>query len=692
MEQELNTEWMEERYELAVGRLTEIVREQNLYAELTKEAYVATICEKALLLGELVHEDRKTLLMERTLEEWKECQNAYYDIVLPKAYETSFANPTVSVRVFGVELGQLLCYLLTETINLIPTAVKGDLEQIVMQMELVLEIVSMLQDEETTWEHIKNTIYYFEHDYSELIVEKRVAALLDDTDRFAFDIIMKSDLEDLRYLFAYGDYITENEIGMAAYFNKLDEEKIDALAGTYTQGYEEGFRLAGIDLSKKRTVNIRYGIGQERMIRAAITQFAKMGLEPIIFGVPGRRINKKGQIRSGYLATSVNRQFEFDHRMDEGIFLDKNLVERKLEVLKQAYEKRKELAKDYAGPAVVETFGEIPFQPVAKDASVKLTEKQQELSVEYTTQSSAIVNEYIRRDQYSFTIIAYPVPEIGEQFEEIFDEIVKVNTLDKRLYREIQQTLIQELDQAVSVRILGKDDNETNLTVQMREGTNIEKETNFENCLADVNIPVGEVFTSPKLSGTNGVLFVSEVFLNDLLYKNLRISFEDGMVKDYTCSNFASEDKNKSYIRENVLFNHETLPIGEFAIGTNTTAYVMAHKYDIVYKLPILIAEKMGPHFAVGDTCYSHSEENRVYNPDGREIVAKDNECSLLRKSNPDKAYFNCHTDITIPYRELGAIVSVHADGTEVELIRDGRFVLPGTEQLNAPFDGEELS
>ena len=109
----------------------------------------------------------------------------------------------------------------------------------------------------------------------------------------------------------------------------------------------------------------------------------------------------------------------------------------------------------------------------------------------------------------------------------------------------------------------------------------------------------------------------------------------------------------------------------------------MANKYDIVYKLPILIVEKMGPHFAVGDTCYSHSEENRLYNPDGKEIVAKDNECSILRKESEEKAYFNCHTDITIPYEEIGSITSVHKDGTEVVVMENGRFVLPGTEELN---------
>mgnify|MGYP000573923308 CR=1 FL=1 len=64
----------------------------------------------------------------------------------------------------------------------------------------------------------------------------------------------------------------------------------------------------------------------------------------------------------------------------------------------------------------------------------------------------------------------------------------------------------------------------------------------------------------------------------------------------------------------------------------------------------------MGPHFAVGDTCYSWSEENKLYNPDGKEIVAKDNSVSILRKEDVSKAYFQCHTDITIPYEELEEI------------------------------------
>ena len=216
---------------------------------------------------------------------------------------------------------------------------------------------------------------------------------------------------------------------------------------------------------------------------------------------------------------------------------------------------------------------------------------------------------------------------------------------------------------------------------------NPDKETIFENCVADVNIPVGEVFTSPVLEGTEGTLHVSRVFLNELEYHNLSIQFKDGMIEDYTCDNFDDAQKCKEYIKANVLFNHETLPMGEFAIGTNTTAYMMAKKYNIGSCLPILIAEKTGPHFAVGDTCYSWSEDTPVYNPDGKEIVARDNEVSVLRKTEPEKAYYNCHTDITIPYDELGRITAIGKDGTEVDIIVDGRFVVPGTEELNKPLD-----
>ena len=412
-----------------------------------------------------------------------------------------------------------------------------------------------------------------------------------------------------------------------------------------------------------------------------------MGLECIIYRKAVSRVNIREANQIGYYGAFPNRQYEYDHKGDGALFMDKAFAQRKLGVLRTAYEQYRELAGVHGGPAVMEVFGEHPFEPKTKPEALRLDEKQQEVQVYLNSRMGQMVNEYIPGEERSFTIIAFPVPEIGNQFEEIFRETMKINTLDYMTWQQIQQRLIDVLDKGTYVRITGKGANQTDLKVALWPVEDPDHETIFENCVADVNIPVGEVFTSPKLKGTDGVLHVTGVYLDGLFFQDLKLFFQDGMVKDYQCRNYEEEEENRRYIRENVFMHHETLPLGEFAIGTNTTAYMAAKRYHIGGRLPILIAEKTGPHFAVGDTCFSWEEDVLTRNPDGKRMIAKENECSMLRKEDPSKAYFNCHTDITIPYDELGKITVFHKDGSQTVLIQDGRFVLPGTEKLNEPLE-----
>ena len=161
--------------------------------------------------------------------------------------------------------------------------------------------------------------------------------------------------------------------------------------------------------------------------------------------------------------------------------------------------------------------------------------------------------------------------------------------MDYKKYQKIQQTIIDTLDTCEWVEIKGKGENETDLLIHLHTLTDAKTQTNFENCVADVNIPLGEVFTSPVLAGTGGMLHVSKVYLNGLQFCDLKLVFDCGQVIDYSCSNFETEEENRKYIEDNILFHHPKLAMGEFAIGTNTTAYVAAQKYNIADKLPILI-------------------------------------------------------------------------------------------------------
>ena len=449
-----------------------------------------------------------------------------------------------------------------------------------------------------------------------------------------------------------------------------------------------GFITGRKDITKKKTVNIRYHLGFERMVKAAVLQFREMGLQTVIYRHALHAVNRRNQFRNGFTGGIANPQFDYDHRQDSALFLDPDFVKRKLRAMQTSYDEYADLADVHGGPAVIETFGEKPFSPVSKPESWAFTEAQQKLQLELDNESGQITNRYIKGEERSFTIIAYPIPEIGEEYPAIMDETIRLNTLDYQTYEDLQQKMIDVLDTCEYARIIGTNGNKTDLKVMLTDLADPAKQTKFENCVADVNIPVGEVFTSPKLAGTEGMLYVSRVYLNELEYTELEIHVKDGRVTEYDCANFADPAEGKKLIKDNILYHHETLPMGEFAIGTNTTAYRMGRMYEIEDRLPILIAEKTGPHFAFGDTCYSHAEDVAVYNPDGKEIIARDNEISVLRKEDMDKAYFQCHTDITIPYDELGALYGVTADGEEKWIIKDGRFVLPGTEELNKPLEG----
>lgn len=662
---------MRERYELAIERIGEIPSEKTI-----KEPYldyfhkVAQFCIK---IGEVFNEVADNQYANKSFEELKELNDSIYEDIEPENYEHSYANPAYACEKLGENYGKVFSCLYARLRASFYGALEYSLFDMTINMELFIQIYNLMEEEDdSTYKEVRSALYYTITDYSEEICYHNTRRLLDPELSYATDIVMNSDLNDLRYLYQYGERITDNEIKTAEFMNQLSQEKIDAMASTYTEGYRIGFELANIDLSKKGIVNVRYEIGFERMVRAAIKQFAKLGLKPTI----DRKRDHK-----------FNKQYDYDHRYDYALYFDKAYIEKRLAHLRKGYEAFKEQASLFAGPALIETFGEKPFTPVSKAECNKLSEKQLKLDVEFNRDVRLLMNEYIKGEERSFTIIAYPNPEIGPDFEKIFEETVKVNTLDYNLYKNIQQHLIDALDQGQYVHVVGAGVNKTDIKVQLHQLDDPKTQTVFENCLADVNIPVGEVFTSPVLTGTQGVLHVSDVYLRNYRYINLELTLKDGKIVDYTCNNFEEEAENKRFIKENLLFNHETLPIGEFAIGTNTTAYAMGRVFNIQDKLPVLIAEKTGPHFAMGDTCYGMSEDVKTYNPDGKEMVAKDNECSIIRKTDISKAYFGCHTDITIPYDELGEISVYKKDGTKIMLIKDGRFVLPGTEELNKPLD-----
>lgn len=674
------------RFETALNTVRDLFDEsKNGKSEL--DHYIQKSSSFILEMAKLMEEVGEAYFTEHSFEQLLELNRNYYQDIIGDAYQVSYANPAFCSERFQEKKGQILAYLYTQIRQFVAFAFEKDQASMTWNMEVFIKCMRSIKEngkEEDLIEIVRKDALEDIEDKLELSYLRRFSNEFDCYSK----IIKNIDLTDTRYIFRYGMYISDNEVKLLDFFAQVEPSIVKNLARTYVEAFVRGFERNDVDLAKKRTVNMGYQIGFEAMMKEAYQLLQEHHLEPLVY------YDVKGVARPRIMNTKPSKQMEYDHRFDDALYFTTELAEVMMKTWEKIFARHEESLRQFAGPAIVEVFGEKPFVPVSNDYAISYSKEMQSMKSDYTNSYQSLFSNYLPGSDYSFVLISYPLPEISPSFstyQEIFYDTMEVNNLDEEKYMKIQQTIIEALDQGAAVHISGRNGNRTNLRVALNTNLDLRTQTNFNNCTADVNVPVGEVFTSPKLEGTNGILHVKEVYLNGLLYKDLEIHFTEGVMSSYTCKNFEEEEKNIKYVMENLTQPHQFLPLGEFAIGTNTTAYAMAKRHGIERIIPILIGEKMGPHFAIGDTCYTWSEDTKVYNPDGREIVARENERTCLRKSDPKKAYTYKHTDITIPYSELDAIVVENRDHSTTDIIRQGRFVLENTQELNEPLLTTEL-
>lgn len=604
-----------------------------------------------------------------TLERLREVNGYWYAPLGSEAYEDDFANPDFAAQAFGLSEGQHLSAFRYDVFGLLSAAAHHETGVIAR----FLETLDKLSKAGPAAAETVIRDYYRSPDRAQLagMLRRR----FDPRENTLGERLETACTGDLSFLFLHGLKVDRAHEEMASFLFGLPESDLRDIGDTLADAYSLGLREDGKDSFKSRNVvTVILPMGGEALFRHIRASFDRVGL--LAHAAPVHR-------------TPSNRQANYDHRFKYALYLDQNTVDNQIAMRREVFDELSGVLHAYSGVAHVGLFGEQPFSPSPRKSMVRADREMSALYNRFTQLGAALQQDHLPQYETSFSMISFPSPEIGPAFHEIFRDCVKVNTLSNSDYRPVQGALITAMDGAERVRVLGAPGNDTDITVILHPLSDPGKETAFENCLASVNIPVGEVFTSPVLQGTNGVLHVSEAFLDGLKYTDLRMVFRDGEAVEWSCSNFDDPEKGREYIRENIFYPHESLPLGEFAIGTNTVAYAMGVKHGIMGLLPVLILEKTGPHFAVGDTCYKREEDQARFDSDsGKRLVAVENERSALRSTDPDRAYTNRHVDITLPYSGLDSIRAIHPDGRQVFLMRGGRFVLPGTEMLNLPLEG----
>ena len=622
--------------------------------------------------------------IEKLVDETKENTNATYNAcneffyeLQTKNYESSWANTAFAAEKLPGKLASLLSAIYYEAFQLPQLFRTGRLSEFDNYLQLVSDLalkrkdLNFMSNSPLAYSSLMEIYRNYKITNLPYSAESDILKLYGIEDAPIEKVIHGKTPSSENFLYSYGIEVGPLD---TEYFNYIvmQENSLAVQADIFVKSFKEGLIRNATKAGSRNAIRLGYSMGQEPFVTAIKKKLENEGYKG--YG-------------SYFYRIPENRQAAFDHKFDEALIFDSAYKNLQIKYISEAMEKHKEKLNSYLGIMLVESFGEEPFSPVSKASNLKMNRTQNELKQKLTNERMNLKEKYLPSEETSFCILGLPTSHAGKKLPEIFEATCRINAMANEEYEPVQQLVVDAADKGEYIIVQGRGLNKTDIKIALPKIPEPKTQSNFVNCVAEVNVPLGEVFTTPKLEGTNGLLHLPDIYLDGFQYFNLRLYFKDGMISDYGCTNFDTVTENNNFVKENLLYPYDTLPMGEFAIGTNTLAYVLAQKLNITKILPVLIVEKMGPHFAIGDTCFSHVEDVPFYNfIDGKEVIARDNEFCQKRNLDISDGYTSVHTDITIPYDEIGLIAAVTPEGKTLKIIEDGRFVLAGTKLLNEPF------
>lgn len=155
-------------------------------------------------------------------------------------------------------------------------------------------------------------------------------------------------------------------------------------------------------------------------------------------------------------------------------------------------------------------------------------------------------------------VMRYPSPANAQSarmpFEKYEDLVFNATSFDYSTMKKAMQHLKDVMDKTDKVRITGPN---TDLTFSIKDIPAIV-------CAGEMNLPDGEVYTSPVKDSVNGVLTYNTTSLyNGTLYENVSFTFENGKIVK------ASALQGNDKINDLLNTDEGARYIGEFAIGVN---------------------------------------------------------------------------------------------------------------------------
>lgn len=730
--------------------------------------YSKAMGDYLMLLCQLEEGRTEEYLKTASLKDLQEDQNHFFGMILKENYVSDMASTTY-MNTMVRDIGPVLAMFTAEFIRGAEDAICHRRFMLAKKIELYFELHKRLGKGQVRAENLAGLLREYMSQNAAMEEEMRILKNYSPSDETNTEIVASANLMEPYYLYELGTPVGSDERGWQRFFASMESDTIEKIADAVVEGFtgsltketnSRGYRrYNGFDRSYESSDDREERVYEPEMVRNLIAIDYPLGCEMIVRAIM-EKLREKGY--SSFVreitTTAISEAFKRDHQGDPIRSMDRAVMENHAALTESIAKDNKCLLKSYLGAIRIVMPEEKAYSDLQQEMhrarsqggrvqrpagrySIGAAEEKRKMYREFLLEEETVLRSVGLMENTHILNVTFPAFEETENFPETFDNWMQISLMEHHAERSLK-AFADAMDKGSFIYLQGGMEknaegediqNETDLLIAMRTLKDPSKETNVQTSSTAGNLPCGSVRTIPQKMESNGVLHLVHAVIDGTEFTDLKLTFEDGMLVDYTAGGFEEEEEAKKFVRDKLLHGGFDAALAEFAMGVHSQLFDAAYSEEMQGILPEAMREAFDVSIVLGENCMEREDYCRM-NPishkkvcvyeeeiqeteevkeaaavETNETAAETNEAEVKEETEESAASsesadekeggkkegsgkeeshrrrysFPLRRRISIPYGSIGSLKIINENGSFNDIYRGRTFVLIGTDPLN---------
>ncbi|MCF0136491.1 MAG: hypothetical protein HUJ69_08740 [Lachnospiraceae bacterium] len=603
-------------------------------------------------------------LRAASLKDLMDDQNNLYGWILKGNYVKEVVSTTymnTQVR----DIGPALAMFAAEFVNGAEDAIYHRRFILADRIELYFEMHKRLTRGQIRAEALVGLLRDFHNTIDRKAMEIRILQNYSPLDETNTQILREANLREPYYLYEYGVPVGGAERGLQKFLTTYDEDHLQKTAEKIVEAFTGSIPQSGLNSRGYRHYNgfdrsfegkdERNDVYEPDMVRNLVALDYPAGSEMLARQIL-LALDKKGM--RGFVrhisTTAVSQAYLRDHQGDAIRCMDRGFLQRHPELTEKLAADNRCMLKSFAGAISLKLPEELSYtmlQEELKNArtlvgrvqrptgrySVGAAEEKRKNYREYLLEEETILRRAGGMESCALVNVTLPAfeeaPTSPETYPETYGETLRkyldLAVMEHHSERSLK-ALTDALDKGSFLYLQGgkaknqqgeETVNETDLLIALPMVKDPSRETLVQTCHVGGDLPAGHVYTLPQKAETNGLLHLPRTVIDGVEYKDLRLNFEDGVLKSCSAAGFEDPEEEGKFLREKLLHGVSETELKELALGVYSGSWQASYGSEDMKTLPEAMRSSYGISLVLGESSMEREDFFRL-NPQNRKLMA----------------------------------------------------------------------